>query len=194
MRSGATKASGRSAGRGRPATPPPQLTQPLGPTSTKVPSTHPTPYEKTRPPLSSGAAWDEALERGLDALEDEIMRRAKDGVGEPIYYRGAVVGETRRYSDTLAMFILKSKRREIWGERTQIDMKYDWSNLTEAERVRKAMQMLDIAEELVHRPLVIEATPIRYDPTDGDELADAERRRKRLEDLGQDDPEGGIGR
>ena len=122
------------------------------------------------------------------------MRRAKDGVEEPVYYRGAVVGETRRYSDTLAMFILKSKRREIWGERTQIDMKYDWSNLSEAERVRKAMQMLDIAEELVNRPLVIEATPIRYDPTDGDELADAERRRKRLEDLGQDDPEGGIGR
>ena len=84
-------------------------------------------------------------------------------------------------------------------------MKHDWTQLSEAERVRKAMQMLDIAEELVNRPTVIDATPVPtgnqilvgryiYDPTDGDELAEAERRRKRLEDLGQDDPEGGIGR
>ena len=149
-------------------------------------------YWRSRDP-DFGAMWDEALERGLDALEDEVMRRAKDGIEEPVYYRGAVVGETRRYSDTLAMFILKSKRREVWGERQQIDLKYDWTQLSEAERLRKAAQMLDIAEELVNRPLVIEATPIRYDPTDGDELADEERRRKRLEDLGQDDP-GGIGR
>ena len=58
------------------------------------------------------AAWDEALERGLDSIEDEVMRRAKDGVAEPVYYRGAVVGETRRFSDPLAMFILRSKRRD----------------------------------------------------------------------------------
>lgn len=79
----------------------------------------------------------------------------------------------------------------LWGDRQEIHVKDDWSNLSEAERVRKAMQMLDIAEELVNRPTVIEATPIRYDPTDGDELAEAERRRKRLEDLGE--TQGGIG-
>ena len=84
-------------------------------------------------------------------------------------------------------------------------MKHDWTQLSEAERVRKAMQMLDIAEELVNRPVIIDQEPVPvgrqvlvnghiYDPTDGDELADEERRRKRLEDLGQDDPEGGIGR
>jgi hypothetical protein len=32
------------------------------------------------------AAWDHALERGLDALEDEFMRRAKDGFERPIMY------------------------------------------------------------------------------------------------------------
>ena len=38
-----------------------------------------------------------------------------------------------------------------------------------------------------------EATPIRYNPTDGDELAEQERRRKRLEDLGETKTQGGIG-
>src|SRR5580700_4431629 len=37
--------------------------------------------------LRFSTAWDEALERGLDALEDEVMRRAKDGVAEPVYYQ-----------------------------------------------------------------------------------------------------------
>jgi hypothetical protein len=41
--------------------------------------------------LRFSTAWDEALERGLDALEDEVMRRAKDGVAEPVYYQGRVV-------------------------------------------------------------------------------------------------------
>ena len=121
------------------------------------------------------------------------MRRAKDGVPEPVFYQGQVVGETRRFSDTLAMFILKSKRREVWGERREIDFKHDWSNLTEAERVRKAMAMLDMAEEIVARGPVLNLQPraLEYDPTDGDELAEQERRRKRAED---DEPQGGIGR
>ena len=35
--------------------------------------------------------------------------------------------------------------------------------------------------------------PIRYNPADGDELAEQERRRKRLEDLGETKTQGGIG-
>jgi hypothetical protein len=88
----------------------------------------------------------------------------------------------------------------LWGDRQEIDLKHDWSNLTEAERVRKAMQMLDMAEELVNRGPVIDLEPrrIEYDPTDGDELADAERR-KRLEQQEAEDDDapiaaGGIGR
>jgi hypothetical protein len=54
------------------------------------------------------------------------------------------------------MFILKSKRRKVWGERQEIHVKDDWTHLTEAERVRRAMQMLDMAEEIVNRPVIIE--------------------------------------
>lgn len=45
------------------------------------------------------AAWDDALESGTDALEDEAVRRALDG------------------SDTLLIFMLKARRPEKFKER-----------------------------------------------------------------------------
>lgn len=52
-------------------------------------------------------AWDYALEAAANVLEEEIWRRANDGVTEPTYYKGEIVGYTLKYSDPLAMFILR---------------------------------------------------------------------------------------
>jgi hypothetical protein len=52
-------------------------------------------------------AWDHALESAAHVLEEEIWRRAHDGVLEPIFYKGEVAGYKTNYSDTLAMFILR---------------------------------------------------------------------------------------
>ena len=51
------------------------------------------------------AAWDEAWTMGADALEDEAMRRAIDGVEKPVFRGGEVVGHVRDYSDSMLMFI-----------------------------------------------------------------------------------------
>ena len=67
------------------------------------------------------AGWDAALERGLDSLEDELMRRAKDGTQRPVYQSSQLVGHIREYSDSLAMFLLKSRRRHIYGDRREIE-------------------------------------------------------------------------
>lgn len=50
--------------------------------------------------------WDAALKVGMTRLEDEGVRRAVDGVLEPVYYRGKVVGKITKYSDTLLTFML----------------------------------------------------------------------------------------
>lgn len=63
------------------------------------------------------AQWKAAEEMGLDALQDEIMRRAKDGTTRSVYYQGLPVGSVTEYSNDLAMFILKSKRPETYGDR-----------------------------------------------------------------------------
>jgi hypothetical protein len=113
-------------------------------------------------------------------------------IPEPVFYQGRVVGEARRFSDTLAMFILKSKRREVWGERHEVHVKEDWSKFTVEERERPrpsharqartvAAQRKELADlRAGKRPEII------YDPTDADELAEAAAR-----EAENGDPEGG---
>lgn len=53
--------------------------------------------------------WEQALEEGLEALVDEVRRRAVEGWEEPIYQKGELVGHVRRYSDNLLMFLTKQR-------------------------------------------------------------------------------------
>ncbi len=50
-------------------------------------------------------------------LEDEAIRRARDGVTIPVFYAGKEVGAIRRPSDTLLMFLLRAHRPERYRER-----------------------------------------------------------------------------
>lgn len=76
------------------------------------------------------AAWDEAVEEGTDRIEDEVLRRAVDGVEEPVFQKGARVLDAdgtpatiRRYSDTLALATLKARRPERWKDRNETELK-----------------------------------------------------------------------
>ncbi len=56
------------------------------------------------------ADYEAAYTDGADALEDEARRRAVEGVEEPVFHRGEVVGSVRKYSDPMLMFLLKGRR------------------------------------------------------------------------------------
>ena len=56
------------------------------------------------------ADWEDALEIGLDSLEDEAIRRAREGIEQPIYHQGRQVRSVRKYSDLLLMFLIKHRR------------------------------------------------------------------------------------
>ena len=47
-----------------------------------------------------------------ESLEREAIRRARDGVDEPVFYQGEQVATVRKYSDTLLIFLLKA-----WDEK-----------------------------------------------------------------------------
>jgi len=64
--------------------------------------------------------WNKALNMGLAAAEDELVRRAVAGVREPVYYQGARIGTMKRYSDILLMFLLKAHNPEKYRERAEI--------------------------------------------------------------------------
>jgi hypothetical protein len=63
------------------------------------------------------AQWDDAMESAMDDLEAELRRRAIEGTEKPVFYGGETVGTIRSYSDSLAMFLLRSRRPHVFGER-----------------------------------------------------------------------------
>lgn len=69
------------------------------------------------------AAWDEAIQTVADAMEQEMYRRAVEGVDKPVYQQGALVGHIREYSDTLLIFALKGARPDKYRDRQEIDHK-----------------------------------------------------------------------
>ena len=80
-------------------------------------------------------AWDKALEVGIAGLEDEAQRRAFEGVLEPVFQGGAKVGAIRKYSDTLAMFMLKAHKPDRYRERHDLSLSgsLDLQTANEAE-------------------------------------------------------------
>jgi hypothetical protein len=68
------------------------------------------------------AAFDRAKEEAAQTLEDEAIRRAHDGVLEPKFWKGKLVGAVRVYSDALLMFMLRGARPERYRERSAVDI------------------------------------------------------------------------
>ena len=67
------------------------------------------------------ADWDEAIEEARELLEAEARRRAAIGVDEPVFYKGQVVGQIRKYSDNLLMFLLKAHWPEKFRDNYAIE-------------------------------------------------------------------------
>ena len=63
--------------------------------------------------------FDFANDMSADRLEAEALRRAVDGVEETVYQAGTPVGTTRKYSDSLLMFLLKARRPAVYRERVE---------------------------------------------------------------------------
>jgi hypothetical protein len=73
-------------------------------------------YRLRRLDAAFAEAWQDALDIGLDALEDAVMKRAIDGVEKTHFHAGKPVGTSKSYSDALAMFLLKAHRPQVYGE------------------------------------------------------------------------------
>lgn len=64
--------------------------------------------------------WAKARAIGADAIEDELVRRAVEGVAVPVYHRGVIVGAMRRYNDRLLMVLLRALKPERYRERAAV--------------------------------------------------------------------------
>lgn len=69
-------------------------------------------YRTKRNDDAFSEAWDNAKELGVEALEDEMHRRAVEGT-----IKVTKTGVHREYSDTLAIFLAKAHKPEKFSER-----------------------------------------------------------------------------
>lgn len=66
------------------------------------------------------AAWDDALAEWLDNAEQELHRRAVQGVPEPVMYKGKQVKTVQKYSDELLKFFLTAHKPDKYLTRHQM--------------------------------------------------------------------------
>ena len=79
-------------------------------------------YEWRKSDAKFASKWDEAVEAGVEDLEEEARRRAFRGVDEPVFYKGEECGLIRKYSDTLLIFLLKGNKPEKYRENINISI------------------------------------------------------------------------
>ena len=69
------------------------------------------------------AAWVEAYEIGADTLEDEAIRRGRDGVEKPLAHHGELTGAVVvEYSDRMLELMLKARRPSVYRERSSVEV------------------------------------------------------------------------
>ena len=105
-------------------------------------------YDRKRDDPEFSAAWDEAFDRGYNKAEEELYRRAVEGVERQLFFKGRPVTvkdpKTKKrkevtvmeYSDTLLALALKGRKRSVFGDKTEVVMsshKRDKQQLTDEE-------------------------------------------------------------
>ncbi len=73
-------------------------------------------YGRRRKNKAFREEWDSALQGALDDLEGALRRRAVEGVEKGVYYGGKKCGASVTYSDNLGMFLLRGRRKDVFGD------------------------------------------------------------------------------
>ncbi len=76
---------------------------------------------KNDPDGSYAVAFAIAEERAVQRMEQEARRRAIEGVAEPHFWKDQQVGTIQKYSDTLLIFMLKSKRPAVYRDNVAVE-------------------------------------------------------------------------
>jgi hypothetical protein len=71
------------------------------------------------------ALYDRAMVQVVGVLEDEAIRRAKEGVEKTVYYQGFPCGTEMQYSDAILMFLLKAAAPEKYRDRAEVKAEVD---------------------------------------------------------------------
>lgn len=73
-------------------------------------------YEWRDRDVAFAERWRLAVAIGVGLLEDEAVRRGREGTDMPVYFRGRACGARRVYSDGLLLARLKAMRPDLYRE------------------------------------------------------------------------------
>ena len=76
-------------------------------------------YRRKAADEAFAAQWDEALQLGIDRLQDNAMQRALHGTERTVWRNGKQVGSTQQYDNRLLQFLLRAHRPEVYGAKQQ---------------------------------------------------------------------------
>ena len=96
--------------------------------------------------------------RGDFSFGEQIISIADDGTndwgvaknGAAIVRKEVVLRSKLRIE--ARQFHMSRLHRDTWGEKSQVDVKHDYSHLTEAERLKKAHELVGLVKEIQRGP------------------------------------------
>ena len=122
-------------------------------------------YKLRQRPGAEGfrAAWDEAIDRGVQRLEDCALQRALKGEERMVVSGGRLLGFERRYNEGLTMFFLRSRRPERYGVVRVEDLK---PGHPQYERIRQELlrdepDIEDVRAEILRKVAAIKRAKAR---------------------------------
>ena len=86
-------------------------------------------YKRRAAAEAFAARWDEALQLGIDRLQDDAMRRALHGTPRGVFRNGQQVGSVQQFDNRLLQFLLKARRREHGTKREARTLKVRTTSL-----------------------------------------------------------------
>jgi hypothetical protein len=121
-----------------------------------------TAYKHRQSDPSFAEAWDEAIEECIDTLEAKLYERATVGYEEAQVYKGQIAMQAdpitgqqrpvtvRKFSDNVGMFLLRGRRRRIYGDASSIELSGPGGKpieMTDTERAKRLDALLAAAAE-----------------------------------------------
>jgi len=95
----------------------------IGPACEAINICYMTAYNMRRRDPAFASAWEHAAKAGVMKLEDEVHRRAFEGDNEAVYNKdGELTGTKTKYSDVLAIFLLKAHNPEKYRENSKLEL------------------------------------------------------------------------
>jgi hypothetical protein len=76
-------------------------------------------YQRRRDDEEFAERWAQALDLGVERLQDNAMNRAMNGTEKPVWRNGRQVGSVRQFDNKLLQFLLRAHRPEVYGDKKQ---------------------------------------------------------------------------